>query len=130
MTKDIYREKNLTVFKITGIVLFNDLRQAIIDYYESGATDFLILDFREAREAESQKETFSYERITELTTFIEGIRKGREKGKTALVVTKDVFYGICRTFEAYMTHMIRSKIKYRIFRTMDEAVKWIENRRS
>ncbi len=123
ITKDINSEKNLTVFKITGIVPFNDLREAMIDYYEKGATDLAILDFREA---EGQGETFSYERITELTTFIEGIRKGREKGKTAIVVTKDVFYGISRTFEAYM---IKSKIKYQTFRTMGEAVEWIEEGR-
>jgi hypothetical protein len=95
----------------------------MIDYYESGATDFVILDFREA---EGEGETFSYERITELISFVEGIRKGREKGKTAIVVTKDVFYGISRTFEAYM---INSKIKYQTFRTMEEAVEWIEEGR-
>jgi hypothetical protein len=120
ITKNIDKEKNLTVFKITGTVSFDEFRDVIIDYYESGATDMIILDLKEAK---GGGKTFPNERISELANFLEEVRKGRNTGKTAFVATKDVLFGICKTLENYMGN---SKIKYGTFRTMDEAIEWIE----
>jgi hypothetical protein len=119
ITKDIDRKKNLTVFKITGRVPFDDFRESILEYYKSGITDLVMFDLREA---EGRGETFSNEQIFGLANFLENVREGRAKGKTALVATKDVVFGMCRMLEAYMS---ANKIIFRTFRTMDDAVKWI-----
>jgi hypothetical protein len=120
ITKDINKTRNLTTFKISEKVTFDEFKEVIVDFYKEESTGYVIFDLRDAG---GTGETFSHQRITELADFIESIRKGRDKGKTALVVAKDVLYGICKMIEAYMH---RSEIKYATFRDMEKAVEWLE----
>ena len=55
--------------------------------------------------------------------FTQKEHKKRLKGKTATVADKDVIYGISRIFDNYLNSGER---EYRTFRTMGEAMKWIE----
>ena len=121
ITMDINRDKKLTVIKVSGIVSFKDLRKSLLDYYKRGATDLIIVDLREA---EGSAETYSHDKIFDLAEFVGASQKGRGKGKTALVASKDLYFGICRTIEAIKSD---SPIKYRTFRSMEAAVEWIED---
>ena len=120
ITRSFERDKNLTVFKVTGQVPFDEFRESVLDYYNSGATKFVLFDLREA---EGSGATFSYERIAQLAKYLEHIRKGRESGKTALVSSKDLYFGLARMLEALQSN---SKIEYGSFRSMDEAFKWLD----
>jgi len=120
VTKHVDAEKKVTTFKIVGNVSFDEFRRLIYEYYQEDPTDFVIFDLREAG---GQGEEFTHEKVYQLVNFVDSVRRGREKGKTALVANRDVHYGICSMIEGYM---IDRKIEYKTFRHMKEAVEWLE----
>ena len=122
ITIDIDRDKNLSVIKFSGIVPFEELRESLQDYYKSGPTEFIIVDLKNAK---GGAKTYSHDRVVQLSSYIENIRQDREKGMTAFVAPKDLYFGICRMLEIYKDGS--SKITFRTFHTMDEAVEWIKD---
>ena len=50
-------------------------------------------------------------------------RPERGKGKSAIVVTRNVDYGIARMFE--LINENRFKFNFMIFKAMDEAIQWL-----
>ncbi len=119
INKNIDKTKNLATFKMTGIISFDDFKKVITDYNNEEPLENTLFDLREAEGSGTQ---YSYEKIIQLMDFAELSRPGLEKGRTALVVSKDVHYGICKIVEAYT---YSRKIEYRVFRKMEEALEWL-----
>ena len=124
ISKNVNKKKKLTIFKITGMISTDEFRELIFDFYKGPSpTNFVIMDYREA---EGTGQQFSQEKIIQIADYLELTQKDhkkRLKGKTASVADKDVIYGISRIFDNYLNSGER---EYRTFRTMDEAMKWIE----
>ena len=121
LTIDIDRERNLTVIKLVGIVAFDELQESMLEYYKDGHTDLIMVDLTEAK---GQGKTYSHDRLYQFASVVENFRKNCQTAKTALVASEDLYFGLCRILEAYRN---TSNIKYSTFRTMDEAVEWIED---
>ena len=117
--KYINQDKNLTTFKATGILSFDEFSEATEGFYAAGPTDYVIIDFSEAEGTGVQ---YTSERLTQLVRFAEANRVGQEKGKTVIVVSKDVHYDLGRMVEAFTADR---PIQYRVFYEMDESIKWL-----
>jgi len=117
--KYLNQDKNLTTFKATGILSFDEFSEAIEGFYGAGPTDYVIFNFSEAEGTGVQ---YTSERLTQLVRFAEANRVGQEKGKTAIVVSKDVHYDLGRMVEAFTADL---PIQYRVFYEMDESIKWL-----
>ena len=117
--KHIDRDRNLTTFKTTGILSFDEFSEAIEGFYAAGPTDYVILDFSEAEGTGVQ---YTSERLTQLVRFAEANRTGQENGKTAILVNKEVHYDLGRMVEAFTADR---PIQYRVFYEMEESIKWL-----
>jgi hypothetical protein len=117
--KYIDQDKNLTTFKASGILSFDEFGEAIEGFYAAGPTDFVILDFSEAEGTGLQ---YTSARLTQLVRFAEANRIGQEEGKTAIVVSKEVHYDLGRMVEAFTEDR---PIQYRVFYERGEAEKWL-----
>ncbi len=115
----INQDKNLTIFKATGILSFDEFSEAIEGFYAAGPTDYVILDFSDAEGLGVQ---YTSERLTQLVRFAEANRVGQEKGNTAIVVSKAVHYDLGRMVEAFTADR---PIQYRVFYTLEAAEKWL-----
>jgi hypothetical protein len=70
---------------------------------------------------------FTPEQVKELARFVTTYRhKGPRRPKRAYVVSKDVDWGMLRVYESY--RIGRSDVDIDVFRSREEAMKWIEER--
>ena len=66
---------------------------------------------------------FSNEEILRIRDIVRDSKTVRKPGKSALVFPDDVDFGLGRMYEAQAQDLY---IKTRVFRTMEEALHWIE----
>jgi hypothetical protein len=115
---DLSRE--LTVFKITGTVNIREWLNTLRAYVESGTTRYELYDIREGEGV-----GFTSKQVDQI---IEGGKSkivARPPGsKTALVVSKDVHFGMSRVYQA-VSEIEGSTWESETFRSMEEAYKWL-----
>lgn len=70
-------------------------------------------------------ETIGAEDLRRIARFLKAGHGMRQGGKTGLVGPEDLDYGIGRMFQAY-ARLENLTVEYRIFRTLDEAIAWID----
>ena len=112
-------KRQLTIHTITGEVLPEEISNKIKTYSESGPTEFVLWDFSNAqlnKITSNQIETF-----IAVTKQYSSFRKG---GKTALVFSSDLGFGLGREFDIYID-LTGSKIPYMTFRSKEDALKWL-----
>jgi hypothetical protein len=112
-------DRRLTIHTVAGEVSPDEISLKIKTYSESGPTDFVLWDFSKAKLhkiASSHVENF-----ISLTNHYSSYRKG---GKTALVFSSDLGFGLGRIFDARLD-LMESKIPYMTFRNKDDALKWL-----
>jgi hypothetical protein len=109
----------LTIHTITGEVSPEEISNKIKTYSESGPTEFVLWDFSKA---ELSKITFSHvETFIALTKQYSSYRK---RGKTALVFSSNLGFGLGRIFDTRL-ELMESKIPYMTFRSKEDALKWL-----
>lgn len=120
ITFEINRSKGLTIFTVTGEVVFDELIHAIEKYIKTGPTPFEIYDFRNGT-----GESFTSEQIDRLIErgkdFVESSPGG---SKTALVVSKDIDYGLSKVYQA-LGEIGKIPWETEVFRSMDKAYQWL-----
>jgi hypothetical protein len=109
--------KQLTIHIVTGELLFDGVVEAVKEFYEVKPTPDVLWDLREGTWKD-----LSDERIRGLVSFVGKHAHVREGGRTAAVVSADVDYGIARAFQSYTEEL---PFESGVFRTMDEAIKWL-----
>jgi len=112
--------KEFTIFTITKDVMYDEFRNTLRSYAETGTTSFEIFDFRNSSEY-----SFTAEQIDQLIDDAKSSTNSRPFGsKTALVVNNDVDYGMSRVYQALS---IAEGLTWEtgIFRSLDEAYKWL-----
>jgi hypothetical protein len=116
---NIDSNRQLTIHTITGEVSPEEISNKIITYSESGPTDFVLWDFSKA-ELNNIKSNH-IETFISLTKQYSSYRRG---GKTALVFSSDLGFGLGREFDTYID-LAESNIPYVTFRNRELALKWL-----
>ena len=110
----------MTIFAVEGELTFQEQMDALKAFYSGEPTANVVWDFRllEGKRISSQE-------LEEISDFIKTNQAKRPQGKTALVVSNDLDYGLSR---ASMTlYEIRNvSLSLMPFPSMDEALKWID----
>jgi hypothetical protein len=118
----IDRENDLTVYSVSGGFTAEQVGQAIEDFYAGEPTIRVLWDFTEA--------TFENISATVPQQMAGASRQHagerQSGGKTAMVFTTDVGYGLGRMFES-MRISQESHVAYRTFRSREEAMLWLES---
>ncbi len=121
ITSHTDQSKQLTTFVATGEVSFSDIIRALKPFFEGHATKNVLWDFREAQPDVDNLT----ENIDKLAEHSDKERELRSTGKTALVGTKDLMYGLLRMYETFANiHSLAHSVK--AFRTIEEAYQWLD----
>jgi len=112
-------DRQLTIHTITGEVLSDEISHKIKTYCESGPTEFVLWDFSKA--ALSKTTLSQVDIFIALTKRYSNLRK---RGKTALVFSSDLGFGLGRVFDIHLD-LLGSNIPYMTFRSKELALKWL-----
>lgn len=112
--------RELTIFTVTGELTFAAQMEALRRFYGEAPTANMLWDFRRL-----EGSRISSEELRRIIAFIRGQKDKRPYGKTALVSTSDLDFGLSRMSEAYaQSEGLPWDIQ--AFRSMAEALRWLE----
>jgi hypothetical protein len=115
----IDHEKDLTIQAVIGPVSLQDACDALDRYYAGLFTKLILWDLTRA-----EISSYKTEHIIALVRKVKQYHHLRKGGKTAMVISKDLDYGLTRIYQAYAeTEGIAFEI--RIFRDMEKAKEWL-----
>jgi hypothetical protein len=120
ITRSVDQEKQLTNFMAVGKTSFEKLMEVIKPFYEKHPTKDLLWDLRNA-----SFKTFSSKKLEAIADYVKQHGEVRAGGKTAFVVSKNLAYGLFRMIETF-GEIRKIPIYTKVFRSMDEAVHWLE----
>lgn len=114
--------RDLTVFTVEGELRFEEQIEVLRTFYEGDPTANVLWDFRNITGNRIQSEEVSM-----IVSFIKRKETKRTSGKTALVVSTDLDFGLSRVSQAY-GESEELPWEIRTFRSMESAYQWIEGR--
>ena len=112
-------EKDLTVHEIVGKLSSGDIIDKLKDYYTGDKITSLVI--RIFLEAEVSAITSAD--LRKILYYTKEYAHSRTSGKSALVVSKDLGYGLARIFEAFV-EFEKFPFELRSFRTLKDAKEW------
>ncbi len=118
---DSYRLKpiDLTVHRVRGELQDDDLRRTGMRFYAQGVTLNVLWDFSGA-----DLTKIPSEELIRIVDEVKTYAHSREGGRTALVLTADVNYGLGRMVEMASESMDMPFV-FRSFRSLDQAAAWL-----
>lgn len=121
ITSHLDQSRQLTTFVATGEVSFNDIIEALRPFFLGRATKNVLWNFCEAQ---PDVDDLS-KNIEMIAKFSDKERVLRSAGKTALVATADLMYGLLRMYETFadlhgLAHSVMA------FRRIEDALQWID----
>lgn len=112
-------ERDLTVFTVSGPLLFEELRSTLESVYSE--PDYSTRSLFDMRDCEPGG--LSAAQIESLVGLIGTRRPERAPSHWAIVTMHKVHFGLSRMFEAYASNL---PVKIRVFHDLEEAVDWLE----
>ena len=119
VTTKANHDKQLTINTVTGEPSFQEGMAAFKKFYEGKTTQNALWDFRKASLAR-----VSAKEIKAIFDYIKQHVEKRVGGKTAILVSKDLEYGMSRMVQAF-TKLKDIPIEIEIFRSIEEAIQWL-----
>jgi uncharacterized protein YbgA (DUF1722 family) len=116
-------ERLLDTYRPTGEIYptFDEQITTLQEFYSADPTANVLWDFRGHK-----GNRISSEEVQKIISLVKSYGNKRPKGKTALVSNKDLDFGLSRVSEAY-ANIENLPWEIRSFRSMDEALKWIND---
>ncbi len=114
------RLRNLTIFTAKGELTYAEQLATLKEFYDGHPTVNVIWDFRSI-----EGSRITSEELNRIISFIKSQESNRPQGKTALVATTDLDFGLSRMGQAY-ADIQELPWQIQAYRSMDEAIKWIE----
>lgn len=118
--KRMDRDRNLTIFKGHGTITADEIVDALVEFYRSGSTLNALWDL-----AEADLTAIRGGEIDRIITTAKDHAHEREGGKTAILVSREVDFGIARRYEI-TSETRQHPISHYVFRDRDEALKWLD----
>ena len=113
-------DKNqLTIITVTGMPSFEESMEAFRQLYQGKVTQKMLWDFRQANLS-----GISSNHIESLLDYIGQHAQKRTNGKTAIVVSKDLEYGMSRMIMA-LTEDKAIPVEIDVFRSIEVALQWL-----
>ncbi len=114
------RSKELTTFTGTGELNVDEITKSISSFYDMNPTLNALFDLNNA-----SVDTISSSHVKKIAELVQKQRKIREGGRTAIVASKDVNFGLARMFGALATSANNLAVETRVFRDIKEASSWL-----
>lgn len=117
ITKYIYND--VTIMKAVGTITHIEIVSVLQEFYTHNPTKLVIWDLVEA-----SAELITSEYAKKISDFVLGYRGSRTGGKTAIVVSGDLDFGIGRMFEI-LGELKEADFEIEVFRNYSNAADWI-----
>jgi len=114
------KKGELTILEVTGRITAEELIDAIKEFYRDGCTAKLIWDIRA-----TDLTTLSTEQLRQVLSIAQSYGHLRPNGKTAIVVTGDLAFGLGRMYEI-LCEIDQHPIPLKVVKSMDEARAWLD----
>ena len=111
--------KKLTVFKVTGEFLYDEIISVVKSFYEGQPTENVLWDLSDITEIQ-----LTSEQVERIVSLSQRFNSSRSKGKTAFVAQKDIVYGLSRMFNT-LGEISGAPFQRWAFRSMEEAYQWL-----
>ena len=116
----VEEEKDLTVFKVTGALRFDEVMAAVQSFYADNPTKHVLWDLLGITDIQ-----LTSEEVEQIASYQPRYDGEREPGKTAFVAQKDLLFGLSRMFELQSEGQ-HAPYPVMVFRSLDEAFRWFE----
>ena len=124
ITSTVEKSKNLTIYILTGELTLDEILNALQSFWEAHTLTLnLLWDARSAKMSQLKSEE-----AAKITGFIGQYKHRFEErigGKAAIVASSNLQYGLSRILGTFY-EMEGFPTQLKIFRIMDEAVKWLD----
>jgi hypothetical protein len=117
---EVDQEKQLTIKTVTGSPSFEESMLAFRQFYEGELTQKVLWDFRTASLSE-----ISSNHIEKILNYIQQHAEKRAGGKTAILVLKELEYGLSRMIQT-LSECKAIPLEVEIFRSIEAALQWLE----
>jgi hypothetical protein len=117
----INRENNLTVHTVTGQPTYESIIQALSLAYAQSPTKSILWDASQAELSHLDGE--SWRRIMKKAKTFAPLR---QEGKTAVVVGRNVDFGMGRMLEAF-ADIEETEFEFKVFRSIETATQWLDS---
>jgi hypothetical protein len=119
---EVDESRDLTIHTLRGKIPASNVKDVLEAFFKDRPTKNVLWDLRDA-EPEGEVLSQDVELLATLTKKYEGLR---EKGRTALVASSDLVFGLAKMYQAF-ANIEGVKHPVEVFRSMDEAVRFIES---
>jgi hypothetical protein len=120
ITTEINNDKTLTTHTVVGDVTFEEFMATLKQFWENLQTINVLWDFRKSGVSHvSTKEAVA------VTNYIKHLSEKRIEGKTALVASRDLWYGISRMAQT-IGEIKGLSFQMEIFRSYEDAIQWFD----
>ena len=122
MTITVYTDpnRNLTIFKPSGLLEFEEVLFALKAFYDDEPTSNMLIDLM----TDLPTIPISSKEIQELAKFKPRFEDRRSPGKTAILATTDLHFGMARMFEA-QSEFYGSPHAVMVFKDFVSAISWL-----
>jgi len=120
-TIDIKTTGTLLILSASGKLTANEVIAVVNEYYPNGIVKDVIWDLTSGSLQSISNDGFRAIAKAARESVAGGFRQG---GKTAYVGVADVEFGLLRMYSA-IAEMANVPIQYHVFKTMDDARRWI-----
>lgn len=117
----IETKPNCTIFRVTGEVTANEIIMQASQYMASEQTDTAMWDFTQAIRVK-----ISTIEMQGLANSLKTVSSDGKVRKIALVGAKNINIGLGKLFAAF-AHMANLPNNYKVFRSLTNAERWLEN---
>ena len=122
ISTEINKEKNMRCHIVRGVVDISELTNCLKEIYNSSDLDPDMNVFWDLQKADLSR--ISTEEVSAFMKYVSSQWGAGGTSKAALVVSRDLEYGMSRMYEMMMGGATSSKIA--VFRDIDKAKEWIE----
>ena len=112
-------ETQITTLTAIGPVTAEELMAALGAYYAGSPTRLALCDLSQAKLS-----LLSTDDIARIVSFTIARAEVRAGGKTAILASRDLEYGMARMYEM-LAELRRHPVVIRAFRDRDEALRWL-----
>jgi hypothetical protein len=122
MRTQVDRERNIRSHTVKGLISVRELKEKLAAYYRSSEYDPEMNSLWDLRDAD-----FSSVTPAEVQSFVEMVKVHWGKGgksKAALIVSRDLAFGLSRMYELLMSGTTSGAIM--VFKEHEKAEEWLE----
>jgi hypothetical protein len=114
------KDKDLTIFKVIGMLSYETAMAAIKVFYKNNPTKHVLWDAISATDV-----LFTPKEVEAIVKYKERYVGKRGTGKTAIVAQRDIIFGLSRMFEV-QSRLEKAPYDIMVFRSIDEAHQWLD----